>query len=238
MISQRAKFVKSTNLKIDEHIPKDVYANISFSKTVSWTLNKEIWFKTSAIERFSFDDKTKFLSVYTKNNRYDFELEFECEIKFNETLKFHTLVQKTSAKDAIKYITAVSALNIPFQGMQCDWHQVEMLRNNFYQIHPLNFAGAVGIFGDYGIYDNTEFFTNKGFEVSGVIVATPIRALLDILFNAIVVKSAYPKHFKMCDYLFDEIDRIELIEKLDILSENLSGDKLNMLLRWRAENEI
>ena len=113
-----------------------------------------------------------------------------------------------------------------------------MLRNNFYQIHPLNFAGAVGIFGDYGIYDNTEFFTNKGFEVSGVIVATSIRALLDILFNAIVVKSAYPKHFKICDYLFDEIDRIELIEKLDILSENLSGDKLNMLLRWRAENEI
>lgn len=238
MKALRAKFVKSTNLEIDKHISKDVYANISFSEIISWTLNKEIWFKTSAIERFSFEDKTKFLSVYTKNNRYDFELEFECEIKFNETLKFHTLVQKTSAKDAIKYITAVSALNIPFQGMQCDWHQVEMLRNNFYQIHPLNFAGAVGIFGDYGIYDNTEFFTNKGFEVSGVIVATSIRALLDILFNAIVVKSAYPKHFKICDYLFDEIDRIELIEKLDILSENLSGDKLNMLLRWRAENEI
>ena len=28
MISERAKFVKSTNLEIDEHIPKDVYANI------------------------------------------------------------------------------------------------------------------------------------------------------------------------------------------------------------------
>lgn len=98
MISERAKFVKSTNLEIDEHIPKDVYANISFSTTVSWTLNKEIWFKTSAIERFSFNDKTKFLSVYTKNNRYDFELEFECEIKFNETLKFYTLVRKTALK--------------------------------------------------------------------------------------------------------------------------------------------
>jgi hypothetical protein len=32
MISERAKFVKSTNLEIDEHIPKDVYANISFCR--------------------------------------------------------------------------------------------------------------------------------------------------------------------------------------------------------------
>lgn len=138
----------------------------------------------------------------------------------------------------MKYITAVSALNIPCNSVQCDWHQVEMLKNKFYQIHPLNFTGAVDIFEDYGIYDNTEFFTNKGFEVSGVMVATPMRALLDILFNAIIVKSDYPKHFRMCDYLFDEIDRVELIEKLNVFGEALSGDKLNMLLRWRAENEI
>lgn len=95
MISERAKFIKSTNLEIDEHIPKDVYANISFRETISWTLNKEVWFKTSAIEHFSFDDKTKFLSVYTKNNRYDFELEFDCEIKFNESTKLHKLTLKT-----------------------------------------------------------------------------------------------------------------------------------------------
>lgn len=138
----------------------------------------------------------------------------------------------------MKYITAVSALNIPCNGVQCDWHQVEMLKNKFYQIHPLNFTGAVDIFRDYGIYDNTEFFSCKGFEVSRVMVATPIRALLDILFNAIVEKSVYPKHFRMCDYLFDEIDRVELIEKLNVFGEALSGDKLAMLLRWRAENEI
>ncbi|MBP6498247.1 MAG: hypothetical protein KA253_06200 [Campylobacteraceae bacterium] len=94
MLSERAKFVKSTNSKIDEGMPKDVYANISFSETVSWTLNKEIWFKTSAIERFSFDDKTKFLSVYTKNNRYDFELECECEVKFNQATKLQEIAIK------------------------------------------------------------------------------------------------------------------------------------------------
>ncbi len=94
MKALRAKFVKSTNLEIDKHIPKDVYANISFSTKVSWTLNQEIWFKTSAIERFSFDDKTKFLSVYTKNNRYDFELECECEIKFNQATKLQEIAIK------------------------------------------------------------------------------------------------------------------------------------------------
>ena len=138
----------------------------------------------------------------------------------------------------MKYITAVSALNIPCEGVQCDWHQVEMLRNGFYQIHPLNFTGAISFFGDYGIYDNTEFFTNKGFKVSRVMVATPIRALLDILFDAIVVSNINPKHFRMCDYMFDEIDRGELVEKLNRFGDALSGDQLAMLLRWRDENEI
>ncbi|AHJ14364.1 hypothetical protein [Sulfurospirillum multivorans] len=138
----------------------------------------------------------------------------------------------------MKYITAVSALNIPFGLIQCDWHQTEMLKNNFYQIHPSNFMGAVDIFGNYGIYDNTDFFTKKGFEVSGVLVASPIRALLDILFNSIVERGVYPKHFMMRDYLFDEIDRVELSEKLNTFGEALSSGKLDMLLRWRAENEI
>lgn len=95
----RAKFIKSTNLAIDEFIPKDVYANISFSEMVSWSLDKEFWFKTSAIERFSFDDKAKFLSVYTKNSRYDFELEFDCVIEFDEPTKLNTLTLKTPANE-------------------------------------------------------------------------------------------------------------------------------------------
>lgn len=98
----RAKLIKSTNLEIDEFIPKDVYANIFFFETVSWTLDKKFWFKTSTIERFSFDDKTKFLSVYTKNSRYDFELEFDCEIEFDESTKLHTLTLKTPVKDAVQ----------------------------------------------------------------------------------------------------------------------------------------
>jgi len=94
----RAKLIKSTNLEIDEFIPKDVYANISFSETVAWVLNKEVWFKTSTIERFSHDKKIRFLSVYTKNNRYDFELEYDCEIEFNESTKLHKLTLKTPEK--------------------------------------------------------------------------------------------------------------------------------------------
>lgn len=95
----RAKLIKSTNLEIDDNIPKDVFADIAFRETISWTLNKEVWFKTSPIERFSFDEKTRFLSVYTKNNRYDFELEFDCVIEFDESTKLHKLILKTPAKE-------------------------------------------------------------------------------------------------------------------------------------------
>ena len=83
----RAKLVKSTNLEIDKNIPKNIYGEISFGETVAWALNKEFHFTTSTIERFSHDDKIRFLSVYTKNNRYDFELECDCAIEFDEATR-------------------------------------------------------------------------------------------------------------------------------------------------------
>ena len=90
----RAKFIKSINVQIDDFIPKDVYATFSLSETLSWTLNKEVGFKTSIIQRFSHDDKIRFLSVYTENNRYDFELECDCEIVFNEATKLHEIKKR------------------------------------------------------------------------------------------------------------------------------------------------
>lgn len=90
--------------------------------------------------------------------------------------------------DKLKYITATSALNIPYNGMQCDWHQIDMLSSGNYHIHPVNYTGAEVIFGDYGVYDNTEFFASRGYKVNQVLVATPIRAILDILYMAIMVK--------------------------------------------------
>jgi len=42
----------------------------------------------------------------------------------------------------LKYITSNSAFNIPYNGMQCDWHQVDMLRGGRYVTHPTNFIGA------------------------------------------------------------------------------------------------
>lgn len=90
----RAKFVKSTNLEIDRNIPKNIYGEISFGERVSWILNKEIHFTTSTIERFSHDDKIRLLSVYTKNNRYDFELECDCEIEFDAATKLHEIKKR------------------------------------------------------------------------------------------------------------------------------------------------
>ena len=38
----------------------------------------------------------------------------------------------------LKYITSNSAFNIPYNGMQCDWHQVDMLRGGRYVTHRTN----------------------------------------------------------------------------------------------------
>ena len=55
----------------------------------------------------------------TKNSRYEF-------ITDNLNLFFET---KEVVKKKIKnYITAISALNIPYKGVQPDWHQIEMLQ--------------------------------------------------------------------------------------------------------------
>jgi len=138
----------------------------------------------------------------------------------------------------LKYITATSALNIPYNGMQCDWHQVDMLSSGNYHIHPVNFIGAEKIFNDYGIYDNTEFFISKGYNVANVLVATPIRAILDVLYMAIVVKKEYPKYFMMEDYLFEEIDHDELKDKLDILEQKIDTKSRDILVRWRFDNQL
>jgi len=137
-----------------------------------------------------------------------------------------------------KYITATSALNIPYNDIQCDWHQIDMLSSGNYHIHPVNYTGAYDIFKDYGIYDNTEFFSSRGYKVTNVFVATPIRAILDILYLNIAIRKKYPKHFMMRDYLFEEINVEELKEKLDILENNLNVDSKEILINWRKDNDL
>jgi len=71
----RAKFISSTNLGMDYSMPKDVYADITFGKIIWWYLNDVECFRTSKIERFTWDKCTKHLTIFTLNSIYEFELE-------------------------------------------------------------------------------------------------------------------------------------------------------------------
>ena len=71
----RAKFIASSNLGMDETMPKDVYGNIYFGDTVTWSLDRVRCFSTSMIEQFEWHKKSKRLKVFTLNSVYEFELE-------------------------------------------------------------------------------------------------------------------------------------------------------------------
>lgn len=54
----RAKFIASSNLGMDETMPKDVYGNIYFGDTVTWSLDRVRCFSTSMIEQFAWHKET------------------------------------------------------------------------------------------------------------------------------------------------------------------------------------
>ena len=144
---------------------------------------------------------------------------------------------------SLKYITDRTAFKIPYNGVICDWHSVAMLNTNHYLLHPINIIGAETIFLDYGLYDCSEYFKSENrdiFELTGTnFCATPIRAILDILFENIYVLNRYPKkleHFHN-DYMMDGIDYDELFEKIAILRENFN-DAQKVILNEFFEKEL
>ena len=157
------------------------------------------------------------------------------ELKKNRFIKEHNI--------NLKYITDKTAFKIPCHGVICDWHGVAMLHTNHYLLHPIDTVGAETIFADYGLYDCSEYFKSENrdiLELTGTnLCATPIRAILDILFNDIYVLNRYPKkleHFHN-DYMMDEIDYDELFEKIAVLRENFN-DSQKVILDEFFEKEL
>ena len=144
-------------------------------------------------------------------------------------------------KNSLKYVTGISAFNIPCYGIQCDWHMTDMVKTKRFHIHPYNYIGAEEFFGNYGIYDNTAFFLEHGFSnVDKVFVANPIRALIDILYYNIVYKNIYPYFLTLESYLFEDINKEEISKKLDEFELKIKNNKkqLKSLRKWRRENGV
>lgn len=142
----------------------------------------------------------------------------------------------------LKYITGTSAFNIPYNGMQCDWHQIDTLkagREGRFIMHPSVIIGAEDIFGEYGIWDCNEWLEGRGFGENTYLCATPNRAILDILYNWIVIKEKYPQSLDdFWDFMFDELDMNELLNMLDKLQNYLNAQQKDWLMAWRENNEI
>jgi len=140
------------------------------------------------------------------------------------------------------YITGTSAFNIPYKGMQCDWHQIDTLtagREGNFVMHPHVILGAEDIFGEYGIWDCSEWLKRRGFGKNNYLCATPIRAILDILYYRIVIKKQYPTPLdNFWDFMFDEINKNELKLKLDELEKTLNQAEENIFKKWRNKNEV
>ena len=138
----------------------------------------------------------------------------------------------------LKYITSTTAFNIPYNGILCDWHSASMLHSDKYKLHPIDIIGAEVIFGDYGLYDCSQYFKNNNRDIeksTGTnLCATPIRAIIDILFYNIGLLEQYPTILANfhSDYMMDEIDHKELESKLTILRENFNLDKKAILDEW------
>ncbi len=139
------------------------------------------------------------------------------------------------------YITGISALNIPYKGVQCDWHQIDTLKageEGRFTMHPNVIIGAEDIFGKYGIWDCSKWLKEKGFENNNYLCATPIRAILDILYHRIVIKQQYPTPLdNFWDFMFDEINKDELKLKLDELGLSFNTTEENIFKQWRNKND-
>lgn len=139
------------------------------------------------------------------------------------------------------YITGTSAFNIPYKGMQCDWHQIDTLkagREGRFVVHPTVIIGAEDIFGEYGLWNCSEWLQGRGFE-GDYLCATPIRAILDLLYYWIAIKEKYPQSLDdFWDFMFDGIDMNELYLKLDVLELNLAPNGIDILKRWRNKNGL
>lgn len=146
--------------------------------------------------------------------------------------------------DTQRYITGLTALNIPFEGKQADWHQEGMLQASNHIIHGINYHGAASLFsGTEGLFDCTDFLISKGFNVVNVWCAKPYRVIIDILHHHIVCRHRYPHFFSLEQFLFELTDNEKKIINLKIsqlkamTAESGISDDVDLINQWVINNK-
>jgi len=137
---------------------------------------------------------------------------------------------------AARYITGISAFNIPYQGQLADWHQIGMLANKKFQIAGENYHSAPDLGADE-LFDCSNFLANHAVTLSVTLCAKPARAIKDILYTNIFIKHRYPDILDLDQYLL-ALSNHELKTCVDELLSIANQQQLNQLNQWLVDNDI
>jgi len=134
------------------------------------------------------------------------------------------------------YISGLSALNIPHQGKQADWHQMGMLHSGKFQVVGKNYDGAPGL-GDDELFECGDFLRKFDMDVGTTLCATPARAIKDILYTSIIRKTRYPGFFMLDQYMLD-LSKHEILAVIKDLNTMANEEQKKLLMEWTRDNEL
>ena len=134
------------------------------------------------------------------------------------------------------YISGLSALNIPNQGKQADWHQMGMLHSGKFQVVGKNYDGAPGL-GEEELFECGDFLRKFDMDVGTTLCATPARAIKDILYTSIIRKTRYPGFF-MLDQFMLALSKHEIQAVIKDLETMANDEQKKLLMEWTRDNEL
>ena len=134
------------------------------------------------------------------------------------------------------YISGLSALNIPHNGKQADWHQMGMLHSGKFQVVGKNYDGAPGL-GEDELFECGAFLKKFDVDVGTTLCATPARAIKDILYASIIRKNRYPDFFMLDDYMLD-LSKHDIQSLVDDLKKVANDDQKILLNKWAGDNGL
>ncbi|MCV6625709.1 MAG: DUF6088 family protein [Cellvibrionaceae bacterium] len=149
---------------------------------------------------------------------------------------FQHKVQALCKTPVRPYITGLSALNIPYQGKQADWHQMGMLDSNKFLVAGQNYESAPGKLNDE-LFDCSGFLSKHNIDVGTTLCARPIRAVKDILYTSIFNKGQYPGFFRL-DQLMLDMPAADIQTAVIDLLLYADDKQKKILLTWAKDNEL
>lgn len=135
-----------------------------------------------------------------------------------------------------RYITGLSALNIPYKGKQADWHQIGMLHGNKFHIAGDNYDSAPDTHEE-ALFDCSSFLEKNSIDVDTHLCATPLQAIKDILYMNIFTRGQNPSFFMLDQFMLD-ISPIAVLNVISDLEHLANTHQKKLLSQWADENDL